>query len=660
MDPDRQSLSTGGPESGQVQNQITHGDDWHHGLDPQDAARLVQAREDRSAIVEEIPTKEGSLGAFSVACLLFNRMIGSGIFNSSSVIFYNTQSIGVSLLMWLYGVVLALSGLTVYVELGLAIPRWQLADGRKISTPRSGGELPYADQLNYFFKSPKFLATCLFGISFIVFGNTATNSVAFAVAALQAAGAAQTPGKVVGLAIAVNTFCCLLHSMSRKWGIRLNNLLGSLKLMMIILMILFGFIWLDRNISNTNFNSATSFAQTARTPTGVYRYAEALIYVTFPFGGFHQANYVLAEIKNPRKNFAKASGFGVLALCCLFMMLNILYAAIIPRDVLLSQPDVDVALQFFHHTIGRATSDPRQVEAACGALRALSAIGNVIVFTFTAARVKQEVAKEGVLPFSLQLASSYSFTLRHGFRRLPPHAGGRHLHTQKAPAAALALHWTVTTVLILGAVFGTAAQQASPDATFSYRPGYSLLLTAYAYGLDTMWFTCIGAAMLYLRLRPGSTWRHKSPVPHALGVVAAGCFTLTNAVPLVAIWVRDPMQEFIAHSDGKIPWFASQVMAVAVLGAAGAYWVGLRFYLWQRRVRHGLTMDVARSPVFWGGEAGQQSQGLVQIYEIIRLQWRVWVPPEGKQKGGDEVLEAAGGSGENQVREWADWRAPTK
>jgi amino acid transporter len=125
-----------------------------------------------------------------------------------------------------------------------------------------------------------------------VFGNTATNSVAFAVAALEAANTTSTAPKIVGLAIAVNTFSCLLHSMSRKWGIYLNNALGSLKLLMLIVMVIFGFVFLDRTVSDANFNTATSFDKTPETPTGVYRYAEALIYVTFPFGGFHQANYV--------------------------------------------------------------------------------------------------------------------------------------------------------------------------------------------------------------------------------------------------------------------------------------------------------------------------------------------------------------------------------
>ena len=122
------------------------GTDWVPGLDQADLDRLDQATADDSAIVDEIPVESASLGAFSVACLLFNRMIGSGVFNSSSVIFYNTQSIGASLLMWLYGAVTALSGVVLYIDLGLTIPRWEIRKGTWISTPRSGAELVYVSK----------------------------------------------------------------------------------------------------------------------------------------------------------------------------------------------------------------------------------------------------------------------------------------------------------------------------------------------------------------------------------------------------------------------------------------------------------------------------------------------------------------------------------
>ncbi|KAK4120036.1 hypothetical protein N657DRAFT_625969 [Parathielavia appendiculata] len=622
MELDRGSV-TSNPDTPDTPGAPTgEGPKWRRGLDPRDVDRLNQAQQDRFAIVEEIPVEGASLGAFTVVCLLFNRQIGSGIFTSPAVVFYNTQSIGVSLLMWLYGVAMALSGLVLYIELGLTVPRWEFEDGTKISTPRSGAELVYL---------PKYLATCIFGVSFLVFGNTATNSVAFAMSVVQAAGIPPSSGNIVGIAMAANTFSCLLHGMSRRWGLWLNNLLGMLKLLILILLIVFGLAWHDKSLSNANLDSATSFSKTPATPHGVYRYAEALVMVMFPFGGFHQANYVLAEIQNPRKNFARASSIGVGLICVLFMVLNILYAAVIPKDVLF-QPNIDVVLEYFKRTVGRASSDLSQVQAACGALRALSAIGNVIVFTFTAAKVKQEVAKEGIFPFSLYLASSYDFSFRHGFRRLPAHEEGHRLHSHKAPAAALLLHWTVTTILILAAVLGTARGTAIGEP-FSPLPGYSLLTTAYAYGLDIVWFTLIGVAMLRLRLWPGSTWRSKSPVPHTLGVIAAVVFTVTNAVPLVAFWIPDPMHMFLSRSNGKVPWFAGQTMTLAVIAAAFVYWVGFRSYLWQRRVRYGEELKVTRSPVFW---RGQGSQGLVLLYEIIRLQWKDWVP-EGKRQQPDRL-----------------------
>lgn len=320
-------------------------------------------------------------------------------------------------------------------------------------------------------------------------------------------------------------------------------------------------------------------------------------------------------------------------------------------------PNRDIALEFFTRTLGRASSDPSRVQAACGALRALSAIGNVIVFTFTAARVKQEIAKEGIFPWSLYLASSYDFSFRHGFRRLPAHAAGHQLHTQKAPAAALALHWVVTTILILAAVLGTAAETASED-TFSHLPGYSLLLTAFAYGLDIMWFSVIGIAMLRLRLWPGSTWRKKSPVPHALGVVAAVVFTVTNVVPLVLIWVPDPREKFMSRSDGKVPWFASQTMAVTIMVAGVLYWAGFKFYLWQRRSAKGEVLTVTRSPVFWSPKDGQRPGGqrvLVLLFEIIRLQWN-WVPEESNERGQGVRLSVLDGS---QGSEGRDQRTST-
>jgi amino acid transporter len=135
-----------------------------------------------------------------------------------------------------------------------------------------------------------FFATCVYGISFIILGNSAANCIAFGQAVLDAAAVSPSPGKVIGVAFAVNTFCCLLHSISRRWGILLNNFLGTVKLAMLFFFIIIGFIWMKSDVANANLDSRTAFSRKS-SQNGPFLYAEALLFVMFPYSGFHQINY---------------------------------------------------------------------------------------------------------------------------------------------------------------------------------------------------------------------------------------------------------------------------------------------------------------------------------------------------------------------------------
>ena len=121
-------------------------DRWggQHLVDARDEARLDRAQNEDDAIIEEILTDSNGLGWISVACLIFNRMIGlssrnphhcapsltsplsrpgSGVFNSSAVVYSNTKSVGIASLLWLFGAAVAISGVIVYIELGLTLPQ---------------------------------------------------------------------------------------------------------------------------------------------------------------------------------------------------------------------------------------------------------------------------------------------------------------------------------------------------------------------------------------------------------------------------------------------------------------------------------------------------------------------------------------------------------
>lgn len=56
--------------------------------------------------------------------LIFNRIIGTGIFATPSAILELCGSVGLSLFIWVAGMVIAMAGTAVYLEWGTAIPKY--------------------------------------------------------------------------------------------------------------------------------------------------------------------------------------------------------------------------------------------------------------------------------------------------------------------------------------------------------------------------------------------------------------------------------------------------------------------------------------------------------------------------------------------------------
>lgn len=89
----------------------------------------------------------------------------------------------------------------------------------------------------------------------------------------------------------------------------------------------------------------------------------------------------------------------------------------------------------------------------------MSALGNVFAQSFAMPRVKQELAKEGVLPFSRFWASDWPFN---------------------APSGAILLHWLVTTALILGSQIGSQSGSAA-SAVSQISTVYTFVTNVFIY-----------------------------------------------------------------------------------------------------------------------------------------------------------------------------------
>ena len=114
------------------------------------------------------------------------------------------------------------------------------------------------------------------------------------------------------------------------------------------------------------------------------------------------AAYVLNEVRRPVRTLKIAGPLGLGICGVLYLLANVAYfSAATPKEV--SNSGVTVAAYFFGRVFGRAA------ERALSVFVALSALGNVMTVTFAQARVNQELAKEGVIPFARFWASGWPF-----------------------------------------------------------------------------------------------------------------------------------------------------------------------------------------------------------------------------------------------------------
>lgn len=577
----------------------------------------------KNHFVTEAPTEPFRLTYIDVMCLVINRMIGTGIFDSPKTVMLGVRSPGIAILFWLCGCAYALAGAHVYVEYGLNVPRYVI-DGVEQSVPRSGGDLHY---LQYVFPWPRYkkgivmLSGVLYGISFICIGNMAGNCINCALRLVEAANPEMdardlNEGTIRGIAIVIAIFPCLIHAFSRRGGILLNNLLAFIKVFMLIFMIIATWAVAGRpsGVRGLPDSSTDDPTGTPNPPNGGKAYAQAFLSIIFAFSGFDQPNYVLGEIKHPRKTYPRSMWWGVGLVSALYMAVNICYMIIVPADV---QERENVAQEFFNIIFNAYPKNPsnnpkrHEIKRAVNAFLAISSFGNIVVMTYTAARMKQEIAKQGFLPFTSFFASNRDVSLgkflvwleggerksknqptenghdaqkvagnqkprRRFFKFLNPSN-----HREKTPVGALVLHFASCIVLIL-ATYNTSASNA-----YSVLSGLIAYLTSAWFGF----FLALGILILHFRgpptTQPALTPRfhevpNQEPVQKSwaqmtqgsvnlkLSISCACLYLVGNLYPIITGWVP-PSKPLNKNS---LAWWAVPLISWCVLGFSTLWFLG--------------------------------------------------------------------------------------
>ncbi|KAM0344116.1 hypothetical protein ACHAPU_007837 [Fusarium lateritium] len=360
-------------------------------LDSQIHRDTCPSRDVEDDVLPETSAVGRNLSWQSAYVLVISRVVGSGIFATPGSIVQSVGSAGLSLSLWLVGACIAACGLAVSLEFGCMLPR-------------SGGDKVY---LEFAYRRPRLLASTLFALYAVLLGFTAANCVVFSQYALFALSVDEASDALrKSLAVGLLTFVCVTHSVYPRAGIKIQDVLGWVKIGIIVFMILSGFYVVI-------FRPDTSAAPRTGQLSWEHLWddsswnwsvmATSLFKVFYSFAGLDNAANVMNEVKHPVRTLRSVALTALATACGMYLLVNVAYFLVVPIDEIRGSGELIAALFFerlFGESFGRIVL-PTAV--------ALSAVGNVMVVAFAMARTKQEIARQGFIPYSSVLSSSKPF-----------------------------------------------------------------------------------------------------------------------------------------------------------------------------------------------------------------------------------------------------------
>ena len=248
------------------------------------------------------PTKARKpFGLGSTTFLVVANMIGAGVFTTSGFALANLGSRQTVMLAWLIGGVIACCGAISYGQLAQRVTE-------------SGGEYLFLSRFAH--PAIGFLA----GWVSLLAGFT--GAIAFAATGFESYSipASIRPDWLQkGMAgIAAIVFFAVLHSFVWKAGVITQNLIVSLKLVLLIGLVLFVF---------TSYPSGWDGMQGATGPaqSSVYSIASTLVWISLSFSGFNAAVYITSEVDQPEINVPRAMLLGTVGVSILYLVLNFVF-----------------------------------------------------------------------------------------------------------------------------------------------------------------------------------------------------------------------------------------------------------------------------------------------------------------------------------------------
>jgi amino acid transporter len=357
---------------------------------------------------------------------------------------------------------------------------------------------------------------------------------------------------------------------SRRGGIYINNVFAVLKICILLTIIVLGFIKVGGGFSGSGLpngrdNFRVSQSLKSSSSTDVASIVDSIFFICYTYSGFDQPFYVLSEVSRPREIFPKATNIAMGIAGFLFFLTNVAFFCAVPKDMAMNS-SLDMATLFFNNIFGN-----EKAERALAAIIAFTIFGNILVMTFTAARVKQEIAKEGILPYSLTFATGYVTPWAWLMRRFQARPAieteaENQRNIEYTPMAALGLHF-LSSLFLVAITSGLKVDTA-----------YNFLVILYSYVLVSLVGFVVSGGLLYLTFFKRSEWRSILAYKGWLGPVPAIFYFVANGFFLFAAFAKPSDGSPYSQKHTGLPWYLVPTIGLSSLTWGVIWYGGFKLY----------------------------------------------------------------------------------
>jgi APA family basic amino acid/polyamine antiporter len=220
--------------------------------------------------------------------------VGSGIFINPYVVAQQVHTPALILGAWIFGGLIGVGGAFIWAELAATLPE-------------VGGQYAYLREAYH--PAVAFLYGWVL-LLVIQTGGMAAVSITFARYFLELTGTHTPDWLVATLALGTLT---LINCFGVKTGGRTQSALMVMKIVAIAALVVVGLVLAGRHVTTTT---------AAEREWSLTSFGGAMVPVLFAYGGWQTANFLAAEVKEPKKNLPRGLLLGMLGVVVLYMAVN--------------------------------------------------------------------------------------------------------------------------------------------------------------------------------------------------------------------------------------------------------------------------------------------------------------------------------------------------